>query len=223
MILDPAKIAGNAINNLVGTQIIIGLPSPLAPFPNVALGSITGERANTSAALPGLPTSQGDLNKIVAVNSSNMPLSFIISGNNPQMELWIGIVSTIYTLTAALSAQFLNYGSIIPNLSALTLDFVNAQINALKSMQDGGQPIILLNSFITLNAIAQKSPFLSSIWLLSDLSFSHEGAADSVFCEISVEEKLIKRNPYFSFGNLLTNFANEILGAGAGSVVSAVL
>lgn len=223
MILDPQKIAGNAVNNLIGMQIIIGLPSPIAPFPNVALGTITGERANTSVSLPGLQTSQGDLNKIVAVNGSNEPVSFIISGNAPQLELWLGIVSTIYTLTAALSAQFLNYGSIIPNLSVLTLDFVNAQINALKSMMDGGQPIILLNSFITLNAVSQKSPFLSSIWLLSDASFSHEGAADSVFAELTFEEKIEKRNPYFSLGNLLSNFANEITGPGVGLAINALL
>lgn len=223
MIIDPRQIAGNALYELIGTQIIIGLPSAIAPFPNVAMGTITGESPNMSVSLPGFPTAQGDVNKIVAANSGNFPFNFIISGNNAHLPTWLKIVSAIYVLTATITAQFLNFGSIAPNLSSLNFDFVNAQINALKAMADGGQPILLLNSFIALQTVSQKNPFLSSIWLIESISASHEGAADSVFCDITMEEKLQRRNPYFSVGGLIENFANEILGPGVGSSIASLL
>lgn len=219
--LDPAALIGSAISGVIGAPVIIGLSSSQAPIPNFVIGIIPKEEAKTSITLPAFQLAAGDLFMKSAVNGGRYTFDFIVSQDSTLNAAWLGIVSTALQGISAVGNSIANFGGVTPNLSGVTSNYAVSQITTLHNMKNNTQPILLLNSFITLGSISQKNPYLSSNWFIEDISATREEAEGGAVVSVTLKELLTKRS--VSATSLVTNFANEILGPGAGSSLANLL
>jgi hypothetical protein len=90
-------------------------------------------------------------------------------------------------------------------------------------MKDRNQPLLMLNTFITLGSISQKNPNLASSWIIHDIAGGKEEAEAGSVIGVTCIEVLTKRDSSLSLKNLLTNFGNEVVAGGAGSALGSLL
>lgn len=220
--LDPANFLGNVIEGAIGAPVVIGLSSQLAPIPNFVIGIIPQEQFNTSVSLPAFQLAAGDLFQKGAINSGTFSFKFIVSQDTTLNTSWLTTVSTALQALSGVANSIASFGSVIPNVSGITSNYAISQITTLHKMKNSFQPILLLNSFLTLGSISQSSPFLTSQWYIQDISATREMSAGGAEVDVTLKELLVKRNPALGLGSLITNFANEIIGPGSGSSLAAL-
>lgn len=220
--LDPANFLGNVIEGAIGAPVVIGLPSSMAPIPNFVIGLIPQERTDSSATLPAFQLASGDLFQKGAVNSSSYSFKFIVTQDTTLNTSWLTIVSTALQAISGVANSIASFGGVIPNLTGITSNYAISQITTLHKMKNNFQPILLLNSFLTLGSISQSNPLLTSSWYIDHISAVREMSEGGAEVEVSLKELLSKRNTSLGLGSLLTNFANEIIGPGAGSALAAL-
>jgi hypothetical protein len=222
--INPTQLLGGVAQGITGLPIIIGLPSYQAPVPTFVLGVTTEEKAMTSNTLPGLQLSSGDLFLKSARNAGEYSIKLIISETPNIKSQVIKNISETMQQISAIASSFAVFGGVIPNLSGLSSNFAVAQISTLRSMKDGFQPILLLNSYMPLGSFSTNNPFLNSQWYIKDLSFDKQEAERGVVATITLKEVLVKRNALsFLYKNIIKNLANELLGPGVGSSIGGLL
>jgi hypothetical protein len=202
--------------------VVIGLPSPLAKIPNFVIGIVPQERADTSATLPAFQLANGDLFQKGAVNGGTYSFKFIVSQDTTLNSSWLTIVSTALQAVSGIANSIASYGGVLPNLTGITSNYAISQITTLQKMKNNFQPILLLNSFITLGSVSQSNPFLSSQWYINHISAVREMSEGGAEVEVSLQELLVKRDASLTGKNIITNLANEIIGPGVGSSLAAL-
>lgn len=206
--LDAASFIGSSLSGLIGAPIVIGLPSDQAPIPNFVIGIIPKESIKTSVSLPGFQLAAGDLFMKSAVNPGTYTFDIVITKDSSLNAAWLPMVSTALQALSGAANSIASFGSVIPNLAGVSANYAVSQITTLHKMKNNTQPILLLNSFITLGSISQSSPFLNSQWFIEDIGAMREEAEGGAVVEVTLKELLVKRNAspkgLTSFGNLLT-------------------
>lgn len=215
--LDPATFIGNQIQGLIGAPVIIGLPSPQGPVPNFVIGIIDEEHADTSINLPAFQLSAGDLFMKSSLESGTYSFNMVLSQDPMLATQWISTLATTLQALSLVTNSIANYGAVLPNLSGISANYAVSQLSTLRNIKNMSQPILLLNTFITLGSISQNNPYLSSNWYIQNISLGRQGAQGGGIVTVTLKELLVKRDPSLTAGNLLTNFANEIIGPGVGS------
>lgn len=221
--INPQSVLGSAVQGITGLPIIIGLPSPQAKVPNFVTGITTTEKARTSASLPGMQLTGGDLFMKGARNSGRYTFQFIIDSNPNVKSEKIQQISQALQQISTLANTFAFFGGVLPNVSGITSGVVGSQIATLNAMKDGFQPILALNMFMPLSSFSTTNPYLSSVWYISDIDYNKGESESGVVVEITLQELLYKRDAQASFVSIATNLANELLGPGVGSAIGGLL
>jgi len=219
--LDPSRFLGQSIANSLGAQIIVGLPNDNSPIPQIVLGFLQEENGESSVSIATRTIPQGSIFQKVAKNPGFFDFNFIISANDFQVQNLLPVLSTSLSAISGLSNQFASFGAIVPNFSGITGDFVLSQINTLNSIMDNAQPVLLLNSYLSLQSLSQKSAWLESFWLISNIKPAHKNSEGGVIVQISLEE-VLRANPQNFGKSLVTNIGNAVLGPGVGSSVASL-
>lgn len=221
MILDPSTFIGSALEGVIGAPILIGLPSNIAPIPNFVIGIIPEENAQGSVTLSGLQISGGDLFMKSAINGSEKILTMALSNDTLMPQQWIQTVANVLQILSGVGNAIGGGG--IPNISGVSNNFVTSQLSSLRNIKNGNQPIMLLNSFVTLQSIGQNNNNLSSNWYIENYQIIKEEAEGGCLVQIKIKELLSKRETLLSAGNFITNFANEIISPSLGSSIGSLL
>lgn len=222
--LDPAALIGNAIQGAIGAPILIGLPSPTAKIPNFVIGIMPEEQVQTSVALPAFQLTAGDLFMKSAIQPGEYTFRFVLSQDPMLNAEWLSTVATAVQAFSGVAGQIANFGAVLPNLSGVSSNYAVSQLSTLRNIKNGMQPVLLLNAFIPLGSVSQNNPFLSSEWYIETIDVVREEAEGGGVVEVTLKELLRKRNPSLtSPGAILTNFANETIGPGAGSSLGALI
>lgn len=210
--IDPQNLIGNAVSNLVKTSIILGLPSPIAPVPNFVLATINTESAQGSVTLPGLQLTAGDYLMKVAINPGTYSFTLILSDYDPLPAPWLTAMTTALQQLSNLANQAANFGSVLPNLSSVSANHVSSQLAVLYSMKNNAQPILILNSYITLGSLSQTNPYLQSNWYIEMINPAREEAEGGLVVDITVKELLTKRDASLTTKNIISNIAGVVTG-----------
>jgi len=221
MILDPSTFIGSALEGVIGAPVLIGLPSNIAPIPNFVIGIIPEETAQASVTLSGLQISGGDLFMKSAINSSEKVLTMALSNDTLMPQAWIQTVANVMQILSGVGNAIGGGG--LPNISGVSNNFVTSQLSALRNIKNGNQPIMLLNSFVTLQSIGQNNNNLSSNWYIENYQIIREESEGGCIVQIKLKELLTKRESLLSVGNFITNFANEIVSPSLGSSIGSLL
>jgi len=221
MILDPVQFLGSQLEGVIGAPIIIGLPSKQSPIPNFVIGIIPEESAAASVTLSSLQMTAGDLFMKSAINGSEKTITFVMTQDSLLPYSWITQVTTvIQNITGILNAIG---GGGFPNLSGVSSNYITSQLSTLRNIKNNSQPVMLLNSFMSLGSIGQNNNNLSSNWYIEDYRIIKEESEGGCIVQIKFKELLSKRDSSLSVKSLITNFANEIVSPSLGSSIASVL
>jgi len=221
--VDPATLIGNALADVVKRSIIVGMPSDTAPVPNFILCEIPEEAFRSSVQLSAFQTAQGDISSKSAVNPGEYPIQIVLSDDDTTPAAWFTAVTTALTAIASLANTAAVFGSVIPNLSALTTSYVGSQLASLTVMKNNRQPIVILQAYFNLGTISQTSPYLESQWFIETIEGNAAEGEQGCTLNVTLKEQLKKRDAAFTGPNLLKNLAGALLGPVAGSAVGALI
>lgn len=221
MILDPSEFIGSAIEGVIGSPILIGLPSNIAPIPNFVIGIIPEETAQGSVTLSGLQISGGDLFMKSAINGSEKIMTMALSNDTLLPEAWIQTVVNVLQIISGIGNAIGGGG--LPNISGVSNNFVTSQLSALRNIKNGNQPVMLLNSFVTFGSIGQNNNNLSSNWYIENYQIIREESEGGCIVQVKLKELLTKRESLLSVENFITNFANEVISPALGSSIGSLL
>lgn len=220
--IDPSSLIGNALSGIIGAPIVIGLLSAQNKIPSFVIGTIKSEKFNTSVHIPTLQLQPGNLFTKSAVNGGKYSFEIVLTADPDLKTSWLSTVATVLQQVSGLASQIATFGSVVPNLSAVTASYASSQLATLHLMKNSNQPLLLLNTFITLGSISQTNPNLSSSWIIDDISGGKEEAEAGGVITVSCTEVLTKRDSALSLKNLITNFGNEIIAGNAGDALGAL-
>jgi len=217
---DPAAKLGSASQGITRLPVIIGLPSAVNPVPNFVIGVTTTERAHTSSQITGLPITDGDLVLKSARNPGDFGFRFILSESPNVSKQQIAQITKIVQNIANVANTVYGTRSLanLTGLAGASAGFVTTQLQTLRNMKDGFQPIYALNLYMPLGAFSIGGGFMQSAWYIQDLSFTKGEAERGVEIDISLREMLSKNNPGSASG-IIQNLANQLLGPAVGSTV----
>ena len=219
--LNPATLITDAVTSLINSAVIIGMPCQGAPVPLFCLCEFPEETMHSSVTLPGALTQAGEMKTRSVIQPSTVDLSLAISehdGKNPDI---FKTVQVALTAIAVIINSIASYGTILPNLSALTSGYVASQISSLVQMKNNMQPIMILSSYFTLGVLQQGTHYLSSAWYIEDIEGSHEGGKDGVILKIRLREQFTPRN-VSTLAGMASAIAGETISPAAGLAVGAM-
>lgn len=219
--IDPKALIANALADAVRRSIIVGLPSASAPIPNFILCEIIDENARTSVQLSTLPTIAGDFGSKAVVRPGEFTMKIPLTDDDSDPPQWLAIVSTSLAALSNIGNQILSFGSVVPNLSALTTSYVGGQIAALTAMKNGRQPIMILQSYFNLGTLGLTNPGLTSEWFIEQMEFDALEGEQGCIATLTLKENLSQR-PRGLMG-ALKNLVGELISPAAGAALGAIL
>lgn len=221
---NPQAQLGNAAKGLTGLPLIVGLPSPQSIIPNFALGMTTEESSKTSNTMPGMQISSGDLFLKSARDPGTYTVKMAISENpNVKSETIQNIAKALQQISSIANTLAVFGGGTVPNISGITTNFAVSQINSLRAIKDGFQPVLALNLYMPLSSFSTINPNLSSAWYIEEISYEKGESEAGVVATITFKELLMKRDSSYTVLNILKNIANELIGPAVGSSIGSVL
>ena len=216
--LNPATLITNAITSLVNSAVIIGMPCKGAPVPLFCLCEFPEETMRSSVTLPGALTQAGEMKTRAVIQPSTVDLSLAISEHDGKNNEIFKTVQVALTAIAVIINAIASFGSILPNLSALTSGYVASQISSLVQMKNNMQPIMILSNYFSLGVLQQGTAYLSSAWYIEDIEASHEGGKDGVVIKIRLKEQFTPRN-VSTLAGMASAIAGEVISPLAGMAV----
>jgi hypothetical protein len=190
-----AGIISGAITSLVDSAIIIGLPTTDAPAPTFVLCEIPNERAHASVKLPGHLTQAGEFKARTVIEASDIELDVILSDIPASRDQsTYRIIQTALNDVALVTNSLASFGSVLPNLSGLSVGYVASCISTLNQMKNYMKPIMLLGSYLPLGVLQQTTPYLSSAWYIEELSPPHTAGEAGVAMTVKLREQFSMRN-----------------------------
>lgn len=192
--IDPSDLIGMAVSEVVKTSLIIGMPSPTAKIPSFVLGLIPTEQAQSSVSMATMQVTAGDMLQKVAVDSSIAAFTIMLVDSSPVNSEWFSAITTIIQQLSTLTNSVVEYGSTLPNFSAVTANYARSQLSTLVQMKNNAQPIYIFNSYMNLSSISQTSPYLQSHWYIDSINVNKEESENGMIVDVSVRELISKRD-----------------------------
>ena len=210
--IDPRDLIGMAADATVQASVIIGMSSPTAQIPGFVIGVIPTEEAQASVTMASMQLTGGDLLQKVAVDSSLVSFTLILSDTDQTPAEWVDYIATGIQQISGLANSTINHGAVLPNLSSVTANFARSQLAVLMQMKNNAQPIYILNSYLSLASIQQQSPYLQSRWFIDSINILKEETAQGIIVDIVAREMLVKRDASKRPDNIIRNVASVATG-----------
>jgi hypothetical protein len=219
--ISASDLLSGAITTLVGSAVIIGMPTSVAPVPMFVLCETPKESMSASARLPGALMQTGELRARTVIEASRYEFDAVLSDipMSANQEIFRTIQIALGDV-AGLTNSIASFGAVLPNLAGLSVGYVSSSISVLNQIKNNMMPVVILGNYFSLGVVQQTTPYLSSSWFIEDIGMDHEAGEAGTIIHIKLKEQFKPRD--LSLLGVVKAVAGETISPLAGSAIGAV-